>query len=88
MRLRPGPPLHDLETELLRKGVLALSAGRHTCSDCHRTPLVGERVHRYESGRVCCELCRRGRREDPVRSELVRSAEHGHAVRITDRRAA
>jgi hypothetical protein len=88
MRLRPAAPSHDLETELLRKGVMALSAGRHVCADCERTPLVGERVHHYESGRVCCELCRRRRREEPLRSELVRSAEHGHAVKLTERRAA
>jgi hypothetical protein len=88
MRLRPAVSSHALETELLRKGVLAISAGRHICGDCQRTPLIGERVHRYESGRVCCELCRRGRREEPVTSELVRGTEHGHAVKLRERRAA
>jgi len=71
----------SLERWLLRGAVGALVAGRATCRDCGRTPLVGERIHHYASGRMLCELCRRRRREDPVSSEPVRSSEFGHAVR-------
>lgn len=58
----------DLERQLLRRSVMALSAGRDRCDGCHRTPLLGERVHVYEGGRTLCELCRQERREQPVRS--------------------
>lgn len=87
----------DLERELLRKGVGALEAGRHSCDDCGRTPLVGERVHRYErpagasarqmagegprSDLVVCELCRLLRREQPQATHLMRHWEHGLTVR-------
>ena len=50
----------DLERELLRKGVGAMVAGRHECSDCGRTPLVGERVFRFGRGSVVCALCAAG----------------------------
>jgi hypothetical protein len=76
----------ELERHLLRRGVMALAAGRDTCDGCHRTPLVGERVHVYDGGGTLCELCRRERRDAPVRSESVHGVEHGHTVRITDRR--
>lgn len=76
----------DLERQLLRRSVMALSAGAHRCDGCHRTPLVGERVHVYEGGRTLCELCRRERREAPVRSEAIYGGERGNTVRITDQR--
>ncbi|ADB50224.1 hypothetical protein [Conexibacter woesei] len=76
----------DLERQLLRRSVLALSAGRDRCDGCHRTPLTGERVHHYEGGRQLCELCRRERREQPIRSQVVHGGEHGATVRITDQR--
>jgi hypothetical protein len=72
-----------LEQELLRRGVDDRTKSSPRCADCRRTPLVGERVHRYEDGRLCCELCRPLRRDEPVGSELVLGSEHGHAVRIT-----
>lgn len=75
-----------LERQLLRRGVMALAAGRDCCDGCHRTPLVGERVHVYDGGRVLCELCRRERREAPLRSQAVHGNEHGNTVRLTDRR--
>jgi len=71
----------ELERHLLRRSVLALAAGRDHCDGCHRTPLVGERVHVYDGGRVLCELCRRERREAPVRSQPVHGSEHGLTVR-------
>ncbi|HEV2753689.1 MAG TPA: hypothetical protein VGV36_07625 [Solirubrobacteraceae bacterium] len=72
----------DLERELLRKGVGALAAGRHPCADCGRTPLVGERVHRYAGAKVICELCRLLRAEPPEASTTVRHCEHGLTVRV------
>lgn len=78
----------ELERQLLRRGVLALKAGVDRCDGCHRTPLVGERVHVYDGGRTLCELCRRERREAPVHSHAILGAEHGHTVRITDQRRA
>lgn len=65
---------------------MALSAGRECCDGCHRTPLTGERLHHYEGGRQLCELCRRERREQPIRSAVVHGGEHGATVRITDQR--
>ncbi|GAC1486891.1 MAG: hypothetical protein NVS1B9_06130 [Solirubrobacteraceae bacterium] len=72
----------DLERLLLRRSVGALSADRHACADCHRTPLVGERVHLYDRGDLVCELCRPLRRKEPVSSELVRHSEFARTVRI------
>jgi hypothetical protein len=77
----------DFERMLLRRGVGALTADRDCCADCGRTPLIGERIYRYDGGRVVCELCRPLRREEPVASDLVRHSEAGHAVRLTVRAA-
>jgi len=41
------------------------------CSDCGRTPLIGESVHLYEPTDVVCELCRVLRYDSPVSSALV-----------------
>jgi hypothetical protein len=71
----------DLERQLLSKGVAQLAGVRDACADCQRTPLVGERVHRYEDGDLVCDLCRPRRRRPPERTELVRHAEHGGTVR-------
>jgi hypothetical protein len=78
----------DLERALLRKGVGLREAGRHHCSDCGRTPLVGERVHIYTRGAVVCELCRPRRRAAPERSQTVHHSERGHTVRLRVRAAA
>jgi hypothetical protein len=72
----------DLERGLLRKGVGALAAGRRSCADCGRTPLVGETIHIYEHGRVVCELCRVRLSAVPERSELMHHAEQGQTVRL------
>jgi hypothetical protein len=77
-----SPPSPDLERSLLRRGIGVLVAGRSRCQHCRRTPLVGERIHMYESGRLACELCRDVHDEAPVSSEIVRSSEAGHAVRL------
>jgi hypothetical protein len=88
--LRPllGISEPDLERELLRKGVGAREAGRHHCTDCGRTPLVGERVHVYARGAVVCELCRPRRRAAPERSHTVHHSERGQTVRLRVRAAA
>ena len=75
-----------VEISLLRQSVGALSARRHGCVHCHRTPLVGEFVHMY-GDRLVCELCRPLHREAPARSERVRSPEHERAVRSRPRAA-
>jgi hypothetical protein len=76
------------ERHLLRRGVRSLTADRHRCVDCSRTPLVGERIHLYEriSG-IVCELCRPLRRSAPLATEIVRHSELGHTVRLTARAA-
>jgi hypothetical protein len=78
----------DLERALLRKGVGALEAGRHTCADCGRTPLVGERMFRFHRHGNVCALCRPGRRTEPDGVELVRHSERGQTVRRVLRPAA
>jgi hypothetical protein len=78
----------QLERILLRRGVGSLTADRHRCADCDRTPLVGERIHVYERQvGVVCELCSQMRHDAPVTSELVRHSELGHTVRLTARAA-
>jgi hypothetical protein len=72
----------DLERGLLRKGVGALAAGRTTCADCGRTPLVGETIHVFGRDRVVCELCRGRYRAHPERTELVHHSERGQTVRL------
>ncbi len=84
--------VEQLERVLLRRGVGALEADRHRCTDCGRTPLTGEHIHLYGSPParaqgIVCELCRILRREAPVATEIVRHSEHGHAVRLTARAA-
>ncbi|MGH2873880.1 MAG: hypothetical protein ACRDL5_15645 [Solirubrobacteraceae bacterium] len=78
----------DLELALLRRGLDARLAGSERCTCCNRTPLVGEQVYVYHSGTIACELCRDGRKEQPVDARIVHGPEFGHTIRITDRRAA
>jgi len=80
--------IEKLERELLQRSLGALEADRSSCSDCGRTPLTGEHVHLYEDARrIVCELCRSGRTDVPLASELVRHCEHGQTVRVTARAA-
>ena len=72
----------DLELRLFRKGVGALAEARDTCSDCGRTPLTGERLHRYDGGVAVCDLCRPRHRGEPARVDVVRHCEHGHTVKL------
>jgi hypothetical protein len=78
----------ELELELLRRGVDQRAAGQQSCTRCHRTPLIGERVYTYDGDRLLCELCRSRTREEPSGSRLVRTPEFGNTLRILDRRAA
>jgi hypothetical protein len=71
----------DLERQLLRKGVVRLAAGRAHCSDCGRTPLVGERVHLFDDADLVCELCRPRRSGAPERSVTVHHSERGQTVK-------
>jgi len=78
----------ELERALLRRGVEERGAGGERCSACGRTPLIGERVHVYEHGRIVCELCRRRQRQPPVESHVVHGPAFGQSIRIVDQRAA
>lgn len=72
----------DLHLRLLRKGMAQRAAQRDTCSVCHRTPLVGERVARHADGAMTCPLCVDRRPAGEIeRVELVHHSEWGHAVK-------
>jgi hypothetical protein len=72
----------ELERHLLRLSVEGLTEERARCSDCRRTPLIGEDVHVYERGAIVCELCRQLRPAKPVSTERVHHSELGQAVRL------
>jgi hypothetical protein len=62
------------------------------CSECGRTPLLGEHVHLYKPADVVCELCRVLRLDDPVSTARVthslgpaRRNDPAFVVRITRR---
>ncbi len=81
----PARPLSILETALLRRSVGAAAARRDLCRHCRRTPLIGERVHLYESpsgAELVCDLCRPLRERAPDSSRLMHSPEHERAVRV------
>ena len=77
---RPGTPV--LERHMVRLSVADRTEERARCSDCGRTPLIGEDVHVYERGRIVCELCRQLRRAAPVSTVRVRHSEFGQTVRV------
>ena len=79
--------IEDLERALLRNSVLRLEAGRDRCRDCRRSPLIGERMFVYASGRAVCELCRTLRPEEPAEVHLVRATGAGHTVLRVSRAA-
>ena len=73
----------DLAGILLRKSARSLDSGRKRCAGCHRTPLVGERLHEMDTGRTLCDLCvtalpEKDRRA--VSSELVHAADRHLSV--------
>jgi hypothetical protein len=68
---------------LLRRSLGSLEGGPARCATCRRTPLVGERLHEMDSGRVLCELCLSELPEGDrhaVRSERVHAGERQLAV--------
>jgi hypothetical protein len=72
----------ELERELLRHGVLRMTAHRHECSKCGRSPLVGERLQvfagRDGAERPLCDLCLASAATppgEPLRMERVRPGE-------------
>ena len=80
--------MQELELALLREGIEERTAGRERCARCSRTPLIGERIYRYERGAIVCELCRSLEPRAPVSSSLVHGPAFGHTIRIVDQRAA
>ncbi|HWF53970.1 MAG TPA: hypothetical protein VG223_05055 [Solirubrobacteraceae bacterium] len=81
--LRPRP---KLELALLRRGVDHMAAETESCGHCRRHPLIGERIYRYASGAVLCELCRTLESAIPASSHLVHGPEFGHTMKIIDQR--
>ena len=78
-------PIAFLETALLRRSVESAGARRGSCRHCHRTPLIGERVHFYDAptgSELVCDLCRPRRETAPRHSELMHAPEHERAVRV------
>jgi hypothetical protein len=71
----------------MRQGMGSIREKRHRCSDCRRTPLIGETIYVYAGDKPVCELCKHLRREEPVSSEPVRGGEHGATVRVRARAA-
>ena len=80
--------MQDLELALLREGIEQRIAGGERCSRCARTPLIGERVYRYEHHALVCELCRSLEADPPLAAELVHGPAFGHTIRVVDQRAA
>jgi hypothetical protein len=77
-----------LELAILRQGVGRRDAGQERCSECNRTPLVGETVYVSGQGAVFCELCRALEPNPPRQSRVVHGPEFGHTMKLTDHRAA
>jgi hypothetical protein len=73
----------DMSPLLIRICVGATGPGAESCSQCRRTPLAGEHLHRLESNSVLCELCFSALPDDrrlAVRSDRVRAGERALAV--------
>lgn len=83
-KAKPGVQMKpNLESIMLRKSIGSMESGRPTCTRCRRTPLVGEFLHRLESGRRVCGLCLAGLPEverEPVTSERLQAAERSIPV--------
>ena len=71
----------DLERELVRKSVSLMDSGRHRCSDCGRTPLVGEHAHVYGRGIVVCSLSPVARRCSAAHRARPRRGPRGDRAR-------
>jgi len=69
---------HDLASMILRSSLGALGQHGSSCTKCRRTPLAGELLHVFESGRKLCSLCLAELPEaehSPLRSERVHVAD-------------
>lgn len=47
----------DISPLLIRRCIEATGPSGHSCGECGRTPLAGERLHHLGSGAVLCALC-------------------------------
>lgn len=66
----------EFEAMMIRKGIGELRAARTSCTRCRRTPLPGEQLHHFESGRLLCDLCLAALPVDqrlPMSSERIRA---------------
>ncbi len=73
----------DLAAILLRKSARSLDSARTRCTECRRTPLVGERLHEMDTGGVLCELCVSALPEEDrrsMRSERVHASDRHLSV--------
>ena len=75
-------PRPEIERRLVELSIDELTAERARCSDCGRTPLIGEDLHLYDAGEIVCELCRQLRHEPPAQTARVRHSEFAPAVHV------
>jgi hypothetical protein len=88
------PPLEEgsaweIERGLLRRGLRRMEAHRFVCSNCRRSPLVGERLHVFRAAdgreRLVCGLCAHEAEHtslgEPVGVLRMRAGERPLAVR-------
>jgi hypothetical protein len=78
-RIDPEEPAEErhapaLERQMLKTSVSTMAAGRCSCSQCGRSPLIGERIQvfalRNGRERPLCDLCAAGAGE-PLRMERI-----------------
>lgn len=73
----------ELSSLILRRSLGAVGHNRDSCSRCHRTPVAGELMHTFETGRILCSLCLASLPEaerSPLRSDRVHVADLRLAV--------
>ena len=73
----------DISPFLIRVCMGVPASQASCCSECRRTPLAGERIHRIESGTLLCELCFGALPEErrvAVRSDRVHASERALSV--------
>jgi hypothetical protein len=73
----------ELASLILRRSLGAVGPNCESCSSCRRTPVAGELMHTFESGKVICSLCVASLPEaegSPLSSERVHVADRRLAV--------
>ena len=73
----------ELSSLILRRSLGAVGHNRDSCSRCHRTPVAGELMHTFETGRILCSLRLASLPEaerSPLRSDRVHVADLRLAV--------